>query len=166
SRARGRPYSPTKRVSASPNFLSRYRIGRAMSRPAWVSCHIHYSVSLDNVLLNGVTPLLAVLRRLKLADYWFFLRYWDGGPHLRLRLLPRHDADRTLIEEVTTRSLERFLTANPARQCVSPQEYQAAARQFARWEGVETFEPVLRPDNSIYFAPYRPEYDRFGSEAT
>ena len=61
----------------------------------WISLHIHRRGGMDHLLMGGVSPLIEHLRREGVLARWFFLRYWDGGPHLRLRLLPNsgHNAE-------------------------------------------------------------------------
>ena len=52
----------------------------------WVCWHLHVGAMgadlMDSVLLDGVVPVLAELP----VSKWFFVRYWQGGPHLRLRM--------------------------------------------------------------------------------
>jgi thiopeptide-type bacteriocin biosynthesis protein len=42
--------------------------------------------SAETVLTEALTPLTEELRQMNLVDQWFFLRYQDPDPHIRLRL--------------------------------------------------------------------------------
>lgn len=53
---------------------------------AWISCHIFHNLSFERVIVELVHPLVASLHHQKLICRSFFIRYWDGGPHLRLRI--------------------------------------------------------------------------------
>lgn len=55
----------------------------------WLSlhCFAYWPASnLDDFLCRTVAPLLDRLRREHRIEDWFYIRYWEGGPHLRLRL--------------------------------------------------------------------------------
>ena len=54
----------------------------------WISAHVFYSDGLDRLLTEAVRPLVGELIAARLVRAYFYLRYWDGGPHLRLRVLP------------------------------------------------------------------------------
>jgi len=43
-------------------------------------------VFLESFLLDGITPCIKKLIKTKLVDKWFFIRYFEGGYHLRIRL--------------------------------------------------------------------------------
>ncbi|MEU1722838.1 thiopeptide-type bacteriocin biosynthesis protein [Nonomuraea sp. NPDC005692] len=52
----------------------------------WTSlhCFVHWSVERTDDFLTGVLGPLMAARR---TSGWFFIRYWEGGPHLRVRAL-------------------------------------------------------------------------------
>ncbi|MCX2951557.1 lantibiotic dehydratase C-terminal domain-containing protein [Lentzea sp. NEAU-D7] len=112
----------------------------------WLSVHVHYRGDLDVLLRDAVAPLV--------RDNGFFLRYWDGGSHVRVRL--RH-ADRSIVAE----RLHGYLAASPAPETTSPQEYARLAPVLAAREGMTGHLP-LRPNNSIEFVPYQPELGKYG----
>src|SRR5689334_16190255 len=55
---------------------------------SWMSAHLYYQGPLDLLLRELVVPLVRDLGGRGLLAQHFFLRYWQGGPHLRLRLRP------------------------------------------------------------------------------
>jgi thiopeptide-type bacteriocin biosynthesis protein len=73
----------------------------------WVSLHCPVDASLyeaefDVFLRTDVFPIIRRARAEGQASQAFFVRYGEGGPHVRLRLLPTDDqASRALIELVT-----------------------------------------------------------------
>ena len=133
-------------------------------RTRWVSAHLFYQGDLDVLLLELVDPLLHELRAEGLAEHAFFLRYWDGGPHLRLRLLPCPGAVAADVADVAGRVTARsddFFTRRPAPDLVRADEYRSSARAIGAWEGVAPVEHMY-PNNSVQFLPYRPEHGRYG----
>ncbi|MFE4668823.1 lantibiotic dehydratase C-terminal domain-containing protein [Streptomyces sp. NPDC056716] len=131
-----------------------------MADPAWLSAHIFYQGSLDLPLTHLVAPLI---HELDMADFgyeYFFLRYWDGGPHLRLRIR----CEPKWHPEVSGRldaAAERFFAVHPAPDVMSDADYASLAADLARDEGTAPAFPALRPNNSLAYLPYRPELDRY-----
>ena len=53
---------------------------------SWLSLHFFHHGDLDRLLVECVGPLVLALKREGAIAESFFLRYWNGGPHIRLRL--------------------------------------------------------------------------------
>ncbi|GGQ66799.1 thiopeptide-type bacteriocin biosynthesis protein [Couchioplanes azureus] len=130
-----------------------------MAEPGWTSVHIHYHEPLEALIRDGVRPLIAAAGGL-LTD-WFFVRHWQAGPHLRLRLCTP-PAAAPQVRELLERHVGGFLRARPSRKVVDPEEYRKVAASLVAVErGQDQVEP-LRPDNSMHHVPYRPEVARYG----
>jgi thiopeptide-type bacteriocin biosynthesis protein len=136
--------------------------GVAEHEADWVSAHVFYEGDLDLLLTHVVDPLLEEFARSGLAREFFFLRYWDGGKHLRLRVLPAQNARRPEVEELITDRLGEHLARNPSADGGRADEYPRIARALAEMERVTSYAEVLSPNNSIAFAPYRREHGRYG----
>jgi len=52
----------------------------------WMSFHVFCSTDRDALLMQVVRPVVAMLRAEGVADRFFFIRYPEGGEHVRLRL--------------------------------------------------------------------------------
>jgi thiopeptide-type bacteriocin biosynthesis protein len=131
----------------------------------WISAHLFHHGDQDQLLTGLVDPLAGELRGRAWTDRCFFLRYWDGGPHIRLRVLPSDDAVRDdvrkLIEHRASAYFERF----QAPDVVTHEEYLASAREIGAWEGVVPIEHMYA-NNSVHFLPYHREHRRYGSGST
>jgi thiopeptide-type bacteriocin biosynthesis protein len=106
----------------------------------WISAHLFYNQSWDRLLIEGVGPFVRQVTKDQDASNSFFVRYYERGPHVRLRIKthkPRH------IEE---RLLEFF--SSYFRLYPSPSPLQS---------GVDDY-----PNNSIQFIRYEPEIERYG----
>ncbi|MGH3899768.1 MAG: thiopeptide-type bacteriocin biosynthesis protein [Pseudonocardiaceae bacterium] len=147
-------------------------MSRLDGRPhEWVALHAFYASDANPMIVDAVRPLVAELRRDQLINRWFFIKYWQEGPHVRVRLRPSCPE---LQDEVTARAigaLETFLQQRPALYDTSidgtddmyKKMYIAeyGEEKWAQEYGVDGRMP-LRPNNSVAVMRYEPEYDRYG----
>jgi thiopeptide-type bacteriocin biosynthesis protein len=110
----------------------------------WISAHIFYSGDHDLLLAELVAPIISHNRHL-LAEPspYFFIRYWEGGEHTRLRL---YSGSRALLEKELIDQAADFFKRYPAH-C---SEKEAQNR-------------TVYPDNSVQFISYIPETERYGN---
>lgn len=141
----------------------------------WTSLHVFYSADPDPLIVETFRPLVARLREDGLIEGWFFVKYWKGGPHLRLRLKP---VSAEVREEVTTRAvdaIQEFLTRRPALFDVytdAESRGRIYKKMYVAEYGEESWNQEygadgrmpFEPNNSIAVVPYEPEYDRYGGE--
>ncbi|GAA2800802.1 hypothetical protein GCM10010441_27110 [Kitasatospora paracochleata] len=133
-----------------------------MSERSWVSAHLFHHGDQDTVVVGVVGPVIERLRRAGQADGFFFLRYWEGGPHVRLRVRtrPEHDRDvRAVIEETAA----EFFRTSPSQSPMTEADYAESAAQLAARERMPDYDRVLHPDNSLAFVDYVPETGVFGT---
>lgn len=107
----------------------------------WLSAHLFWPGSLDDLLRKYVTPLVAHCFRQQLATGFFFIRYAEGGPHVRLRLKASLAAHSTLAICMEQR-FTRFLRSQDRDRAGRPAVAAAEAR--------------------VQFMPYEPEMARYG----
>lgn len=132
----------------------------------WISLHAFHHGDLDELLLHGVRPLVTRLRQEELIDGFFFLRYWDGGPHLRIRLSPVTAAAAPDVRGIALGRLRDHLTAHPSRDLPDLGGYAASAARLAAGEGMTDYLRAPLPNNTVHEIPYRPETDRYGEGAS
>ncbi|WP_281873802.1 lantibiotic dehydratase C-terminal domain-containing protein [Nocardia sputorum] len=130
---------------------------------SWVSAHIFYHGSLTTVLTDLVAPLTQELSSGGSIRDWFYLRYWDGGPHVRLRLLPAHGVAAGPIRRGVLSAATTFFEVNPSRTHLSQRDYRSYAHRLAAREGAQTFSDTLFPNQSVRFIEYAREHDRYGT---
>jgi thiopeptide-type bacteriocin biosynthesis protein len=137
----------------------------------WISLHIFYASNSNPLLSDCVAPLAEKLRGRGLISRYFFIRYWLGGPHVRLRLSPAEGAPEGEIKELLERDVRAFLTRRPAffelnRDTLSPlyrkmYEAEYGAEKFVEVYG-EDGEIPLYANNSYHYIEYEPEFGRYG----
>lgn len=140
-------------------------VDRAAHGSEWVSSHIFYQDNLDHLLVHVVAPLVDECAASGLAREFFFLRYWDGGNHLRLRVLPVPGVRRADVQRLIGERFGGYLARHPSPDRLSQQEYARSARVLARRENVPVWSAHPYPNNSVSFIAYRREHDRYGHGA-
>ncbi|MGW7259938.1 lantibiotic dehydratase C-terminal domain-containing protein [Streptomyces sp. NPDC054834] len=137
----------------------------------WLSWHIHLAADASGAdLLTGLVAgplagLVAEQLRAGRIRRWFFIRYWEGGPHLRLRILPAPGDHRAALD-AAVRSAFHDLPADGH----DPAAYLGLVRFAARASLLTdpSVDPRLaaqvRPPG-VYGARYTPETDRYGAGA-
>jgi hypothetical protein len=149
----------------------------AVLRPArsgadWIAVHVFYASNSNPLLTDCVAPLVARLREQDLIRRYFFIKYWQEGPHVRLRLLPRTPADADAVRAQLEAALEEFLRARPSLYELDPELLGGFHRDMYVFEyGEQAWERdygatgmPIRPNNSYAYLPYEPEYERYGGE--
>ncbi|MEU8889917.1 lantibiotic dehydratase C-terminal domain-containing protein [Streptomyces sp. NPDC048442] len=136
-----------------------------MTDRPWVSLHAFHTSGTDALLTGAVAPLLATLEHRGLITGHFFLRYWEGGPHLRLRLRCA-PADATAspaaVTAQATDALVGWLAGRPADKRPSADELARLSGQLAQAEGLHDFDRRIRTRDGVERIPYRPEYRAYG----
>jgi hypothetical protein len=136
----------------------------------WLAMHIFYASNPNPLLVECVGPLVDDLRARGLIRRYFFIRYWQEGPHVRLRFLPTRPEDRAEIQTLAEAAVDRFLASRPALFSLDHERVATFHKDMFTFEyGEEEWErqygdagmPV-RANNSYDYIPYQPEYDRYG----
>lgn len=131
-------------------------------RDEWVCAHLHCAVNQDDLIASLVTPVVRRLQRDEIVRQWFYLRYWDGGSHVRLRLLPVTPELSPLVERTVSKYAESYFHGKPTTQAPQSPAYQRIASQLAEAEGLAQYLTTPVPDNAVVFRRYVPEIDRYG----
>jgi len=129
-----------------------------MPKP-WVSLHVHYGEDHDSLLCDGLSPLVDRLLDQRRIDSFFFIRYLERGPHIRLRLQPTQPEQGEAVRRCARDALLAYLERKPSRYSL-----RGIAGHAAVWRGGNpraTF-PNMLPDNRVVAARYEPEYERYG----
>jgi thiopeptide-type bacteriocin biosynthesis protein len=133
----------------------------------WLSLHVFGVADTDRFLTDAVRPLVTALGRAGLLTRYFFIRYWEGGPHVRLRVLPCDPAQRDRILGHALLALDDHLAGQPAAPAPTGSAgYAALAAEFARLERRDDYDRRVRLHPCVELIEYRPEHDAYGDGAT
>ncbi len=125
----------------------------------WRALHVHRYAEQDTFLADGLAPVLAPLRTSGALRRSFFLRYWQGGPHVRVRLLldpARADAVRADVAD----GLRDWLAATPGDGFDVEQFQRDAQPTLATLEDEAT--AAILPPDTVREMPYEPELAKYG----
>jgi thiopeptide-type bacteriocin biosynthesis protein len=89
-----------------------------MTDSRWLALHCHTPEPFEPFLREVIAPAVRLLLEDGTADRWFFIRYWEGGPHIRLRLHVHEDVLAHVLE-----GLRRFTAADLVESPYEP-EYE------------------------------------------
>jgi thiopeptide-type bacteriocin biosynthesis protein len=144
-----------------------------MSAPAWISFHIYYNSDPFWLLTEGIRPCVTRARDQGLLGSYFFLRYWENGPHVRLRVKPASADKDALLRDRVQAEMESYISRRPS--LIRPparymSEYWQA--QFIAEYGQEALVAKYGPEgripyfenNSVATIRYEPETARYGGE--
>ena len=106
----------------------------------YVSIHLFYE-ELNFLLRNVVFPFIELGKEGKLFQSYFFIRYSEGGKHIRLRLLTNEEAK---LNAFTKHYFDQFFNEYPSTRTDEDDSFY--------------------PNNSIQFIDYKPEIERYGGD--
>jgi hypothetical protein len=116
----------------------------------WLSAYLYRTGSWQTFLTEAVNPFVTAALAEGLAEQFFFIRYGERGPHIRLRL----KGERSTIEQRLKPRLESYFldyfAANPTQRVDPPELNDLPPEQ--QWF----------PNDSIQFIDYEPEVKRYG----
>jgi hypothetical protein len=133
-----------------------------MADRVWVSAHVFHNNELDDLLRARIVPEALALLELGLAEDFFYLRYWESGPHVRVRFLASPDQAASVRQRFTA-SLEEYFAEHPSQRPVKVEAYQRLCAQLANFERRRDYDRCLAPVDSVRYVGYLPEYTSFGS---
>ncbi len=120
---------------------------------SWLAAYLYYNEPWERLLTEALLPYAEIVLSTGIANSFFFVRYWEKGPHIRLRF----KADPEVIEKILRSNLEEhflnYFESVPSFRTEPP--YPAQLPDTYKWH----------PNNSVQYAPYVPETDRYGGPA-
>ncbi|MFZ3475676.1 lantibiotic dehydratase C-terminal domain-containing protein [Streptomyces sp. 4.24] len=128
----------------------------------WVSLHVYHWGDQDLVLSRAVSPLVRGLEEAGLLRGWFFQRSGEGGPHIRLRLLPAQPVQRGAVRRAAEGRLAAHLAAHPTAAPAAASSYAASVTAYARAHGVDAADRSVRAADTLEEVPYVREPDWYG----
>jgi hypothetical protein len=131
------------------------------SAPEWISAHLFYQGDLDQLLIQLVEPLVGALIADGRATGSFFLRYWEGGNHVRLRVRVPDPDDRDRVRADIAAAAQAFFRDHPSVDVMGSGDYAELAQALASGERVPDYARTLYPNNSLAFIDYHREYNRY-----
>lgn len=124
----------------------------AMPHISWLSLHLFYAENLDTFLASTLKAYTDTIIKTGAAQRFFFIRYQERGPHIRLRIQGDADVLENIIKENAVEHFSNYFRMYPSKRFDPNQHPDTPAEQ--RW----------LPNNSIQLIDYEPETERYGGE--
>ncbi|MGX7150817.1 thiopeptide-type bacteriocin biosynthesis protein [Enterococcus ureasiticus] len=111
-----------------------------------------HSVTLQDKVIKSLADYFK-----KIETQWFFIRYWHGGPHLRIRFKDEHGNRKAEVFHL----LNQFATEIPNDSAVTAESYYK--NQTFDGEQTNISELPWYVQGSLIEETYAPEINRYGS---
>ena len=141
----------------------------------WSSWHLHVQTrggqALDQILRDVVAPVATMLAvsephgQLAVRP-WFFIRYWQNGPHLRLRIADLDAEQSSSVTSALTGRMDAALSGLDESQRMDQNDYAQTVSGIARTgEGGQSMAVGTLASAGVLTQEYEPEIDRYGGRS-
>lgn len=115
-----------------------------MSEFGWLSIYLYYEEPFEALLVKGIKTFVDPLLEMGMVQRYFFIRYYEDGPHVRLRIRGEKEVLETLVLPNLKDHFERYFHLEPS------------VREFENdnWHN----------NNSVKVSDYIPELARYGGD--
>ncbi|WP_167269767.1 thiopeptide-type bacteriocin biosynthesis protein [Dyadobacter arcticus] len=103
-------------------------------RNDWISVYVYSDLKFERVIVNLINVIVCDLSNLKYLKSYFFIRYWEGGEHLRLRVLANHGGDVLAVGNMIEEQATNYFNAQNDCQAYRI-EFVPYEREIARYAG-------------------------------
>lgn len=118
----------------------------------WLSVYLFYTAPTDVFLAKAVKPLIDTLLKTGAIEQFFFIRYDERGPHIRLRILAEQPVIDKIILPNLTEHFNNYFKMYPSSRVEPSYHPDTPADQ------------IWFPNNSVQIVDYEPETARYGGE--
>ena len=122
-----------------------------MSQKSWLAAYLFYTEPWEAILTDALQPFVARTLQRGLADQYFFIRYWERGPHLRLRFYGDTQILETKLKPELTAHFNDYMASHPTKR--------------EAWAEEAAVKGDWYPNNSVQYITYEAEVARYGGEA-
>lgn len=125
----------------------------------WYCWHIFYYDDLNKVIKKHISEINTYVKELIEDEIrWFYIRYWQGGQHIRYRVMLEDDEQAIRVEE----RLRLIAKNNLSKAKVDYNKLINEQKIFSKLEGEKEVEIQL--DNSVIRFEYEREYFKYGGK--
>jgi thiopeptide-type bacteriocin biosynthesis protein len=120
------------------------------SHDTWLSIHLFYNEPWEDFLQKAIEPYVNTAVQTGIAQQYFFIRYWEKGPHVRLRLKGDLEMINSILKPNLEEHFNHYFESKPSRR-IEP-NYPPGFSENLKWY----------PNNTLRYSDYEPEFGRYG----
>ena len=124
----------------------------SLSGQTWLAAYLYYNEPWEEFLQQAIMPFVRQILLEGLAQQFFFIRYWEKGPHIRLRFKGEADVLENKVKPALLQYFSHYFAQHPS--CRTDPAWLAEVPEAYQWF----------PNNSIQFISYEPETERYGGD--
>lgn len=116
----------------------------------WLSVYIFHNIAFDTLLIEHIEPLIKKLKSKNYSHNAFFIRYWEGGPHIRLRVDVTDTATlETLKSIITNETIAYFDKKEDPTYSIQFQEYVQELERYGGKKAITIAEHIFVKSSQI-----------------
>lgn len=124
----------------------------------WNQWNLYYHGNLDEFISTCIKRIVQECKKREDSIEWFFIRYWTGGPHVRLRFKTGYEKDiDDTIREAMKRHCDESKVQEIDKRCIAAQQ-----EKLGFLEGVGVAVNDISHHGSIRRLKYIPENEKYG----
>ena len=121
-------------------------------KDTWLSIYLFYNEPWEDFLQKAVEPYVNTAIQTGIAQQYFFIRYWERGPHIRLRLKGEVEMVYKILKPNMEEHFNHYFESKPSQR--TEPNYPDDFSDDLKW----------LPNNALVEVEYQPEIKRFGGE--
>src|SRR6478736_10575603 len=90
----------------------------------WVSVYLYRSNLLEKLITDAIHPFVARLKEDQLISQYFFIRYWENGSHVRLRLKLHKREKMQMVKDLILIHFQNYFTKYPDNKKIVKSEVE------------------------------------------
>ena len=126
----------------------------------WVALHAFYhNIPQYDNLISDIANVLDDYRKNNKIEKWFFIRYWEGGPHIRFRMLNPKSCD---LEKNLIKRIQNYIKMHPTEKPYTREEYYKDNKFDGEPIDISTLQ--WYEEGQVAKIEYQRENERYGGE--
>jgi Lantibiotic biosynthesis dehydratase C-term len=118
----------------------------------WIEARLFYTEPWEDFLIKILKPYCDTAANSGAIEKYFFIRYWEKGPHIRLRIFGEKNTIEHILKQNMKNYFENFFSMNPSR------------RDEPLYAPNTPNEHIWQDNNTILFVDYVPETERYAGQ--
>ncbi|WP_257669574.1 thiopeptide-type bacteriocin biosynthesis protein [Parapedobacter tibetensis] len=112
----------------------------------WISVYLYSDLSFERVIAALIRKIVVELTNMDLIRSYFFIRYWEGGSHIRLRVLPKGNKSIPDVRSYIVRNGSTFYESQKDRQHYRIEfvPYEREVDRYSGKNGVKIAESIFQ----------------------